>query len=143
MKAGTILDLRKKHTQKSLILAKLKELGYEKAVLKHTLADIYDADEDIRDAIMVYVRDGVVTNLCQKPFEVEKMIDTYHMNPIAAMLFMDWYRKEPKKALQCILLGVDEIRDIEDDAEMEELDVEIPKDVQEMFEDLEESDTEE
>ena len=49
MKAGTILDLRKKHTQKSLILAKLKELGYEKAVLKHTLADIYDADEDIRE----------------------------------------------------------------------------------------------
>lgn len=140
MKVETILDYRKKKTEKSLLQAKLKELGYKKAVLKHTLADICEADEDIQDAVMTYVRDGVVTNLRQEPFEVEKLIEAYHMNPIAAFLFIDWYRKEPKKALQCILLGVDELRDIDEETEMEELDVEIPEDIQEMFDDTEESD---
>lgn len=129
----------KKRKRKNLVYGKLKELGYEKPVLEHTMDDIRRADDEVRKAILEYVHTGTITNVSQEPFDVEEMMEAYHMNPIAAMLFIDWYRREPENALQCILLGVDEIRDINmDEEDMEEIDVEIPKETRERLEGSEE-----
>lgn len=139
MKIGKVIDGIKGNKKRNLVYAKLKELGYEKPVLEQTMADIRRADDEVRSAILKYVHTGTITNVSQEPLNVEMMMEAYQMNPIAAMLFMDWYRREPESAMQCILLGVDDIEDITmDEAEMEEIDVEVPKEIRERLEGSEE-----
>lgn len=135
MKIGKAIDGIKGNKRRNLVYAKLKKLGYAKPVLEQTMADIRRADDEVRGAILEYVHTGTITNISREPLDVEMMMEAYQMNPIAAMLFMDWYRREPERAMQCILLGVDEIEDINmDGEEMEEIDVEVPGEIRERLE---------
>lgn len=136
MQIDKVLNGFRENKRKNLVYKKLKELGYKKPVLEHTMEDIRRADDEVRNAVMTYVHKGEIVDLSRGPFTVEKLMDAYHMNPIAALLFMDWYRREPEKAMQCILLGLDEIKDIpmDQDEDMEEIDVEVPGEIREMLE---------
>lgn len=99
---------------------KLQKLGYKKDLIMKTIEDIRSTDIDIRENIVRYVNVNEIRNLVQPPVDVEMLMEVYNMNPIAAMLFIDWLRKDPNKALQCIMLGIDEITDVIDE-ECEEI----------------------
>jgi hypothetical protein len=101
---------------------KLIELGYEKVSLNETLKDIKSADDDIKKSIAIYFKTGVIEEITEEPFTVSGLIDDYDMNPIAALLYIDWYRKEPEDALRC-LMTPDEITEPDEIMDDEEFDV--------------------
>ncbi len=104
--------MRNMNMEKRLLQEKLKELEYTGSLLKDTLEDIDQAAPDIQRAVYAYVREGTVENLAQEPVDVTFLMESYAMNPIAALLFIDWYRRAPEDALQCLALGVDTITDL-------------------------------
>lgn len=104
--------LHEMKTKKRRIQEKLEDLGYTRPLLKDTLADIERAAPDIQQAIAAYAKGGTVENLAQPPVDVEMLMDAYGMNPIAALLFIDWYRRTPEDAMQCLSLGIDQVTDL-------------------------------
>lgn len=100
---------------KSLLLNKY---GYSEELGNQTIEDINNVDEDILQAINKWINDEEIINIVVEPCNVVSLIEAYNMNPIAAFIFIDWLRKEPNKALQCLGLGFDEVMEIEDIGEI-------------------------
>ena len=104
--------LHEMKAEKRRLRERLEDLGYTRSLLKDTLEDIERAAPDIRQAIAAYAKEGTVENLAQPPVDVEMLMNTYGMNPIAALLFIDWCRSAPDDAMQCLALGIDRVTDL-------------------------------
>lgn len=98
----------------------MKKHNYDRELALQTIEDIKALDEDILEAVEEFINTDEVKNITVKPCDVLELIETYNMNPIGAYIFIDWLRKEPNKALKCLALGFDEVKDVEEDEEDEE-----------------------
>jgi hypothetical protein len=100
--------------EKKLKSVLMKKHNYDRELALQTIEDIKALDEDILEAAQGFINTDEIKNITVEPCDVASLIEAYNMNPIGAYIFIDWLRKEPNKALQCLGLGFDEIKDIED-----------------------------
>ena len=93
--------------------AYLKEQKYSPEVLEATVEDLRAAGQEVREAAGRFLMEEELPNLpCGTVCTVKTLMDGYGMNPIAALLFADLFRKDQQKALRCLARGVDAIVDI-------------------------------
>lgn len=68
---------------------------------------IYCAKHEIQDAFFRFLEVSALPDITFEDVHVKQLIDEYGMDPIAALLTMDWIIREPKKAKAALKRGID------------------------------------
>lgn len=77
-----------------------------KEALEQTVGDVLALDQDLRDYALTAIIDGVApeTNLGCEIAGIGDLLKTGEFNPVTAALFIQWYRREPRKAAATLVL---------------------------------------
>lgn len=71
-----------------------------KEALEQTVGDVLALDQDLRDYALTTIIDGTApeTDLGCEIASIGDLLKTGEFNPVTAALFVQWYRKEPRRA---------------------------------------------
>ena len=71
-----------------------------KEALEQTVGDVLALDQDLRDYALTTIIDGTApeTDLGCEIASIGDLLKTGEFNPVTAALFVQWYRREPRKA---------------------------------------------
>jgi hypothetical protein len=68
---------------------------------------IHCAKHEIQDAFFRFLEFSVLPDITFEDVHIKQLIDEYDMDPIAALLTMDWITRDPKKAKASLKKGID------------------------------------
>lgn len=89
----------------SLLLAKGD--GYTATRAEKLFARLEETDSDIQEAAARWLKDGTKPKLpAVDGWDLARMESHFGMNALAALLTLDWLRKDPAKALEAIKDGI-------------------------------------
>lgn len=84
----------------------LTNLGYTQLQAQYVADRLSQADADIKNATMEWLEDGTQPDLAVEGWSVERLASEFGMNVIAALLTIDWLRKDAAAALAAIKEGI-------------------------------------
>lgn len=61
---------------------------------------------EIREAAFLWVENGTVSDISAEGYDVERLQKEFGMNPLAAILTLDWLQKDPASARQALKAGI-------------------------------------
>ena len=64
------------------------------------------ADSDVREAALEWIKSDQDTALIAEGYSTNRLKDEFEMNTLAALLTVDWLRKNPKDAIQALKDGI-------------------------------------
>lgn len=99
------MNIISKDTFVSSLLAKGE--GYTVTRAEKLFVYFEAADFDIREATVRWLKDGTKPTLpATEGWDTARMEEYFGMNSLAALLTLDWLRKEPEKALKALKEGI-------------------------------------
>lgn len=84
----------------------LTNLGYTQLQAQYVSDRLAQVDTDIKNAAMEWLEDGTQPDLAAEGWSVERLEAEFGMNVIAALLTIDWLRKDAAAALAAIKDGI-------------------------------------
>jgi len=87
----------------------IEEFGYSKENAAEVVDDLSNCSEQIISAFLRWWNTGVLPDIEIEQYNVSRLRKEYGMNPIAALLSLDWLIKEPEEAKAALKRGYDEI----------------------------------
>lgn len=86
------------------------EFGYTEKNAERIVLNLQACTPAVQAAFEKWWRgEGLDTHLEVKGYTLQRLIDEYGFEPIAALLDMDWLIREPEKAAQALSEGYDSI----------------------------------
>ena len=64
------------------------------------------ADADVKEAAIEWIEKGILSSLTVEGWSIERLETEFGMNYLAAILTIDWLRKDPQAALAAIRDGI-------------------------------------
>jgi hypothetical protein len=98
-----------KFTVTDLVSRLVSEFGYSPYAAAVTAKELVTAHPRVQEAFYHWWRTGKVTDLEVEGYNVRRLANERGMNPIAALLTLDWLLKEPKAALESLARKHDRI----------------------------------
>lgn len=87
-----------------------KELGYPEAGARIIAEKLVASSPQVKNAFAVWWETGELTDLQVEGFTAQRLMEEHGMNPIAAFLTLDWLIREPKRAIDSLARGHDQVR---------------------------------
>jgi len=87
----------------------IDEFGYSEESAAEIIEDLSNCSEQIRSAFLHWWNTGVLPDIEIEQYNVSRLKKEYGMNPIGALLSLDWLLKEPDEAKAALKRGYDEI----------------------------------
>lgn len=80
--------------------------GYSLARAARIYNQLTDADEDIQFAALQWIEEDEQPSLSAEGWSVDQLEARFGMNALAALLTIDWLRKDPRAAIIAINEGI-------------------------------------
>ena len=100
-------------TEATLIPQLMSELNYSYQGAQLVVVKLRQSAPEIQAAFTTWWQSGHIPELEVNSYNVERLMQHHSMNPIAALLTLDWLMREPAKALASLQRGHDEVRKAE------------------------------
>ncbi|PLS68089.1 MAG: hypothetical protein CV045_09900 [Cyanobacteria bacterium M5B4] len=97
-------------TEAVLIPHLMSELGYSYQGAQLVVVKLRQSAPEIQAAFRVWWESGHIPELEVETYSVARLMQHHSMNPIAALLTLDWLIREPAKALASLQRGHDQVR---------------------------------
>jgi len=85
----------------------IEDFNYSENGAASVTEKILASKDEIKQAIEQYFINREIPTLEVEMINVQHLIDRYQMNPIAALLTLDWLAREPEKAKDMLRKGYD------------------------------------
>lgn len=85
----------------------VKEFGYSSDDAEAVAGNLVATQPQVQDAFLHWWKSGEIPALEVEQYNVQRLVDEYDMNPIAALLTLDWLIREPEDALATLARGYD------------------------------------
>ena len=89
---------------------RLARIGYKQPSVDQLIIKLANADQDIIDAINIYLEDKTITDLSFEEFTLTKLMNERHLNFFNAIGTIDWLRRSPEIAKEALCNMQDSIR---------------------------------
>ncbi|NJL54003.1 hypothetical protein HC928_01780 [bacterium] len=100
-------------TEAVLIPRLMSELDYSYQGAQLVAVKLRQSAPEIQAAFGAWWEHGDIPEFEVESYSVERLMRQHGMNPIAALLTLDWLLREPAKALASLQRGHDEVRKAE------------------------------
>lgn len=87
----------------------VEELSYSPYAAEVVAKDLLAAMPQIMEAFVQFREQGQISELEVEGYDLQRLEQEHSMNPIAALLTLDWLLKEPEVALASLDRGHDEV----------------------------------
>ena len=84
--------------------------GYPEHGAKLIAEKLATSSPDIQAAFLEWWNTGELRAPEYEGYTAQRLMEEHHMKPIAALLTLDWLRREPENALKSLSKGHDSIR---------------------------------
>lgn len=90
--------------KKRIEILLMKHYGYSKLEAEETAKDLSCfKDHDLCNAVRLWVDEGKKVDVNAGNFSISGLMKSYSFEYPAALIFIDWYRNEPKEAEDSLL----------------------------------------
>lgn len=81
----------------------ISELAYSSPSASRTAEDLCNLKcTDLREALLRWFRTDTQTVIQDDPYSTVFLMEKYHMTYPAALIFLEWYREDPKAAMSVL-----------------------------------------
>ncbi len=93
----------------ALVPRLMDEFGYPAAGARLVAEDLARSAAEVQDAFCAWWNTGVIPELEVMGYTVHRLIQEHGMQPVAALLTLDWLTREPERALASLRKGHDRV----------------------------------
>ena len=81
----------------------ISELAYSAGCASRTAEDLYRIQyPDLKNGVLQWLQGDLQTTIADGEYSTTFLMDKYHMTYPAALIFIDWYRSDPKSAVSVL-----------------------------------------
>lgn len=84
----------------------LKSHGYNDKQIKFVSEKLSSIDESLKECLNKWIDKNIITEVNVSGISLKQLMAKYNMEYPAALLTMDWLKREPDKALKSIKRGI-------------------------------------
>ncbi len=84
----------------------LKSHGYNDKQIKFVSEKLSSIDESLKECLNKWIDKNIITEVNVSGISLKQLMAKYSMEYPAALLTMDWLKREPDKALKSIKRGI-------------------------------------
>lgn len=84
----------------------LKSHGYNDKQIKFVSEKLSSIDESLKECLNKWIDKNIMTEVNVSGISLKQLMAKYNMEYPAALLTMDWLKREPDKALKSIKRGI-------------------------------------
>ena len=76
----------------------LKKNGYPEKQIESIFAKLVNLPEDLKNALLEWDSFGKLPDVSSEGFTASELVDGFGLTPIAAIMMLDWLRRDPEEA---------------------------------------------